>query len=88
MERIPLSELENAKEVFITSSSHLVCPVIKIDNKFVGNGVIGDLTARLKKRFLEKFFVVRIISHLENENFDSRHHYETFFDDIFVCFLL
>ena len=26
--RIPLSELENAKEVFITSSSHLVCPVI------------------------------------------------------------
>lgn len=53
VERIPLSELENAKEVFITSSSHLVCPVIKIDNKFVGNGVIGDLTARLKKRFLD-----------------------------------
>ena len=53
LERIPLLELENAKEVFITSSSHLVCPVIKIDNKFVGNGVIGDLTARLKKRFLD-----------------------------------
>ena len=53
VERIPLLELENAKEVFITSSSHLVCPVIKIDNKFVGNGVIGDLTARLKKRFLD-----------------------------------
>ena len=53
VEKIPLLELENAKEVFITSSSHLVCPVIKIDNKFVGNGVIGDLTARLKKRFLD-----------------------------------
>ena len=53
VERIPLLELENAKEVFITSSSHLVCPVIKIDNKFVGNGVIGDLTASLKKRFLD-----------------------------------
>ena len=53
VERIPLLELENAKEVFITSSSHLVCPVIKIDNKFVGHGVIGDLTARLKKRFLD-----------------------------------
>ena len=53
VERIPLLELENAKEVFITSSSHLVCPVIKIDNKFGGNGVIGDLTARLKKRFLD-----------------------------------
>ena len=53
VEKIPLLELENAKEVFITSSSHLVCPVIKIDNKFVGNGVIGDLTSRLKKRFLD-----------------------------------
>ena len=53
VEKIPLLELENAKEVFITSSSHLVCPVVKIDNKFVGNGVIGDLTARLKKRFLD-----------------------------------
>ena len=50
--RIPLSELENAKEVFITSSSHLVCPVIKIDNELVGKGVIGDLTAKLKQRFL------------------------------------
>ena len=46
VERIPLLELENAKEVFITSSSHLVCPVIKIYNKFVGNGGIGDLPAR------------------------------------------
>ena len=53
VEKIPLLELENAKEVFITSSSHLVCPVIKIDNKFVGNGVIGVLTARLNKRFLD-----------------------------------
>jgi len=52
VERIPLSELENAKEVFITSSSHLVCPVIKIDNELVGKGVIGDLTAKLKQRFL------------------------------------
>ena len=53
VERIPLSELENAKEVFITSSSHLVCPVIKIDNVFVGDGDIGDLTSKLKNRFLK-----------------------------------
>ena len=51
--RIPLSELENAKEVFITSSSHLVCPVIKIDNVLVGDGDIGDLTSKLKNRFLK-----------------------------------
>ena len=53
VERIPLSELENAKEVFITSSSHLVCPVIKIDNVLVGDGEIGDLTSKLKNRFLK-----------------------------------
>ena len=53
VERIPLSELENAKEVFITSSSHLVCPVIKIDNGLVGDGSIGDLTSKLKNRFLK-----------------------------------
>ena len=53
VERLPLSELENAKEVFITSSSHLVCPVIKIDNVLVGDGDIGDLTSKLKNRFLK-----------------------------------
>ncbi len=53
VERIPLSELENAKEVFITSSSHLVCPVIKIDNNPVGSGGIGFLTDKLKQRFLK-----------------------------------
>ena len=53
VERIPLSELENAKEVFITSSSHLVCPVIKIDNNPIGSGAIGDLTDKLKQRFLK-----------------------------------
>ena len=53
VERIPLSELENAKEVFITSSSHLVCPVIKIDNSPVGRGGIGVLTDKLKQRFLK-----------------------------------
>lgn len=53
VERIPLSELENAKEVFITSSSHLVCPVIKIDNNPIGIGAIGALTDKLKQRFLK-----------------------------------
>jgi len=53
VERIPLSELENAKEVFITSSSHLVCPVIKIDNVIIGDGSIGPLTKKLKQRFIK-----------------------------------
>ena len=53
VERIPMSELENAKEVFLTSSSHLVCPVTKIDNEPVNNGIPGVLTNRLKERFLK-----------------------------------
>ena len=40
-------------EVFLTSSSHLVCPVIKIDGSPVGNGKIGEVTERLKNRFHE-----------------------------------
>lgn len=53
VERIPMSELENAKEVFLTSSSHLVYPVTKIDNEPVSNGVPGILTNRLKERFIK-----------------------------------
>ncbi len=53
VERIPMSELENAKEVFLTSSSHLVCPVTKIDNEPVNNRIPGVLTNRLKERFLK-----------------------------------
>lgn len=49
--RIPLKELEEAKEVFVTSSSHLVCPVIKVDGKNVGNGEVGEITKKLRKRF-------------------------------------
>ena len=50
--RIPRRELEEAKEVFITSSSHLVYPVNSLDGKPVGNGKAGKTTMILKKRFL------------------------------------
>ena len=48
---ISLNELDNAKEVFLTSSSHIICPVIKIDDSLIGNGHIGKLTDQLKTRF-------------------------------------
>ena len=51
--RVPLKDLEEAREVFVTSSSHLVCPVIKIDGNLVGDGKIGKVTALLKTRFQE-----------------------------------
>jgi len=53
VERIPLNKLENAKEVFITSSSHLVCPVTKIDKKPVNDGKTGFLTKILKEKFIK-----------------------------------
>ena len=51
--KVPLKDLEEAKEVFVTSSSHLVCPVIKIDGNPVGDGKVGEITNLLKQRFQE-----------------------------------
>jgi len=41
------SELLNAKEVFITSSTLLVRAVKQIDNKLIGQGKIGHITKKL-----------------------------------------
>ena len=53
VERIPIDALENAKEIFLTSSSHIVCPVVMFDKKPLGNGSIGIMTKRLRERFLK-----------------------------------
>ena len=50
--RIPLRELQEAVEVFITSSSHLICPVNSLDGKLVGSGKTGEKTLTIKNRFL------------------------------------
>ena len=50
--RIPLKELLEAIEVFITSSSHLICPVNSLDGKPVGSGKAGEKTLIIKNRFL------------------------------------
>ncbi len=35
VERIPIDALENAKEIFLTSSSHIVCPVVMLRQKAI-----------------------------------------------------
>ncbi len=40
---VTLAELEEADEVWITSSSKEVAPVIEIDGKPVGNGEVGNV---------------------------------------------
>ena len=46
------TELYKADEVFLTSSSCFVTPVIKIDNKKINNGKIGKLSYNLAKMYI------------------------------------
>jgi len=48
-------ELYNADEVFITSSSSLVTPIIIIDSKLVNKGKIGKITLQLATLYADLF---------------------------------
>ncbi len=39
---IKQEELETADEIWLTSSTREIAPVVKLDNRVVGNGVAGD----------------------------------------------
>jgi branched-chain amino acid aminotransferase len=49
---IPLDELAQADEAFITSSSKEITPVIQIDDLVIGNGKPGARTYELEQRFI------------------------------------
>lgn len=44
---ITLSELKDASEVFLTSTTKRILPVLKINNVAVGNGKVGEVTRTL-----------------------------------------
>ena len=48
-------ELYNADEVFITSASSFVTPIIKIDSKLVNKGKIGKITMQLATLYADLF---------------------------------
>ena len=48
-------ELYNADEVFITSASSFVTPIIKIDSKLVNKGKIGKITLQLATLYADLF---------------------------------
>lgn len=48
-----LEEMLTAKEVFMTSATTLVCPVIKINHHAIGDGKPGNITIRLREIYLE-----------------------------------
>jgi len=53
---IALSELEHAKEAFITSSTKNAWPVICIDGKQIGDGKTGKITGLINEKLTELMF--------------------------------
>jgi len=49
--KVTLADLKGAREVFITSSSKEIFPVVKIDQEPVGEGTPGEVTRRLIESF-------------------------------------
>ncbi len=59
-ERVPVeprpftvAEAKAAAEAFLTSASHVVVPVVRIDDTVIGDGRPGPLTRRLRAAYLE-----------------------------------
>ena len=50
-----IKQLYNADEVFITSSTNLVTPIIKIDSKIINKGKIGNISLQLAKQYANFF---------------------------------
>ena len=48
---IPASDLQNASEIFITSSAGGVFAVTTLDGRQIGDGVIGPLTSRIRAEY-------------------------------------
>jgi D-alanine transaminase len=44
-----VEELQNAREVFLTSSTSYVLPVVKVDNHVIGNGNPGSISVTLRE---------------------------------------
>ncbi|PPR47465.1 MAG: D-alanine aminotransferase [Alphaproteobacteria bacterium MarineAlpha5_Bin9] len=52
--RFTIKQLYNADEVFLTSSSSFVTPIIKVDSNKINNGKIGKISIKLAKLYTEK----------------------------------
>ncbi len=60
---ITIDELIRSKEVFITSTTKKILPVLQIDGQAIGNGQPGEITTALYQQFLntEKNYTVPVI---------------------------
>ena len=48
-------EMLNSREVFLTSASSFVTPIIEIDNIKIGNGIIGNTSIELRNLYFKNF---------------------------------
>ena len=48
-------ELYNAKEVFLTSASSFIMPIVQIDNKNINQGLVGNVSLELRKLYFDNF---------------------------------
>ena len=53
-QKVNIDYLMNAQEVFLTSSTGFVIPVIEIDGRLVGNGLVGDMVKEIQRIYLEQ----------------------------------
>jgi branched-chain amino acid aminotransferase len=50
---VTVADLKDAAEVFLTSTTKRILPVVAIDGKMVGNGKPGEITRALYRSFIE-----------------------------------
>ena len=48
-------ELYNAKEVFLTSASSFIMPIVQIDDQNINQGLIGNISLELRKLYFDNF---------------------------------
>ena len=53
-QKINIDYLMNAQEIFLTSSTGFVLPVIEIDGRQVGKGLVGDMVKEIQRIYLEQ----------------------------------
>ncbi len=53
-QKIKIEDLMKAQEVFLTSATGFVIPVVEIDGRSVGNGLVGDMVKEIQRIYLEQ----------------------------------
>ena len=53
--KFTLIELYNAKEVFLTSASSFIMPIVQIDDQNINQGLVGNISLELRKLYFDNF---------------------------------